>query len=635
MKLAWYVNRLRSMGPAEVLHRLVEQARKMRSRRHGQGWRHYSAPPVRPVFAGLRQRVLAATPAQRVAIAAAAADLRAGRFSALGRDWPQRGPADLFPASLWRLDPVHGGDWPGPERYTFDIAYRHDGSRGDIKYVWEINRLQMLPVFAADAVLGGSGVALAAIEAAIGSWYDANPPFTGVGWASCIEVALRAISLIVVLDLVGAQLDAAVRDKAVQILAASAYWLPRFASRHSSANNHRVAELAGEYLIGLALGRPIDAARKALAVEAGRQILADGAGAEQSPTYAAFTAELLLMAALAGRLNGAPLPDPVDTRLAAFTDFITSLGPCARFGDDDEGRVLTLGEEHDYPASVAAAIGGFLGIPAPAPAQADFRALIFGSPPPALVAGEGLRTFAEGGISHWRGDLAGRRVDLGFDHGPLGYLAIAAHGHADALSLTLAIDGTPILVDPGTFLYGSGGVWRNWFRSTPAHNTLNIDGESQSIMSGPFNWSHKANVTLVEAVPGADWRLVARHDGYRGRFGVVHDRTLQRQGDAIVLTDRLLGATRRAEIVLQLAVGLDVELAQNVATVSRQGEALLSIAFPDSAVTCAAGGDRPGQGGWVSPRFGIRQPAMRLAWQGAVGEAGVHCRIVPIGPERD
>ncbi|TIQ17227.1 heparinase II/III-family protein, partial [Mesorhizobium sp.] len=88
---------------------------------------------------------------------------------------------------------------------------------------------------------------------------------------------------------------------------------------------------------------------------------------------------------------------------------------------------------------------------------------------------------------------------------PLGYLSIAAHGHADALSLTLCVDGEPVLVDPGTWLYGSGGVWRDWFRSTPAHNTLNIEGKSQSIIAGTFNWSHKAVAALVESEPGTHW----------------------------------------------------------------------------------------------------------------------------------
>ncbi|RWP42903.1 heparinase II/III-family protein [Mesorhizobium sp.] len=630
MRIGWYINRLRSMEPAEVLHRLGEQRRRIASRRRDGGWQRYASPRLHPVLRGLRDAVLNATPAQRQAIAAAAQNTLGGEFSALGRTWPRRDPDRLFPPELWRLDPVTGRLWPGAEAHTFDIDFRHGGGRGDVKYVWEINRLQRLPPLAAHLLLAGDDQSRRAIEAAIDSWYTVNPPFRGVGWASGIEVALRAISLIVTMDLVGDRLGAATRQQVGEILAASAYWLPRFPSRFSSANNHLVAELAGEYLIGLALGAAPDAARGALLAEARKQILADGAGAEQTPTYAAFTAELILLCAAAARQAGTPFASPVEARLAAFANFVAWLPPAAGFGDNDEGRVLTLGDEPDYVRSVAAAIHGFLRMPGKAAGPDDFRALVFGTPSAPAPVSRGLQTFTQGGLSVWRGEMNGCSIDLTFDHGPLGYLSIAAHGHADALSLTLCIDGEPVLVDPGTWLYGSGGVWRNWFRSTPAHNTLNIEGKSQSIIAGMFNWSHKAIAELVESEPGTHWKLRARHDGYKSRFGVVHQRTVTHKADGIVVNDQLLGGRRVAEIVFQLAAGLGTDRDENTVTVLRGDEPLIAMRFPDAAVDIRAGGDAPGQGGWVSPRFGVRQPAERIAWRGEVGEDGIEIHIAAI-----
>jgi hypothetical protein len=631
MKLGWYIKRLRSMEPAEVLHRLVEQRRKRSSRDRDEGWQRYPAVARYPVFPSLRDAIRAATPAQRQAIAAAAEDTLAGRFSALGRTWPERDPATLFPAELWRFDPVTGSSWPGSDTYAFDVDFRHDGKRGDVKYVWEINRLQMLPPLAAHLLLERDDRSLRAIEAAIGSWHGANPPFRGVSWASGIEVALRAISLIVTLDLVGDRLSEKTREQAGAILAASAYWLPRFPSKFSSANNHLVAELVGEYLIGLALGRDVGTFRDAIIAEAQKQILADGTGAEQSPTYAAFTGELILLSALAARNSGTPFPPVIDQRLTSFAGFIDWLGSKG-FGDDDEGRVLTSGDERDYPGSVAAAIRGFLQQPGLGPDPGDFRSLFFGAPGRGAESPRGLRIFPDGGISIWRGEINGRRVDLTFDHGPLGYLSIAAHGHADALSLTLDIDGEPVLVDPGTWLYGSGGAWRDWFRSTPAHNTLNIDGKSQSIIAGAFNWSHKAVATLVESRPEPDWRLTARHDGYRRRFGVLHERAISHQATGVLVTDRLHGGTQVAEIVFQLAQGLTAGTDHDSVRIMRGREALMTIRFPDAAITVASGGDEPGRGGWVSRRFGTKSPAERVAWRGKVDDKGIKIMLTPIPP---
>ena len=166
------------------------------------------------------------------------------------------------------------------EAYAFDIDFRHDGARGDIKYVWEINRLQFLPGLAAHHLLEGDQASLYAIEAALGSWHQANPPFGGVGWASGIEVALRAISIILALDMVGDRLSETAQRRAGQIVSASAFWLPRFPSLFSSANNHLVAELAGQYLIGRALGQAHDRPWQRLLAELDKQILPDGSGAE-------------------------------------------------------------------------------------------------------------------------------------------------------------------------------------------------------------------------------------------------------------------------------------------------------------------------------------------------------------------
>lgn len=623
MKLSWYVNRLRNMEPAEIVHRLAEKARKLVSKHRHQGWSDQSNVTLHPVFPGLASRVLGASPAQRQAIAVAAGDLLAGRYAALGRQWPPRDPASLFPANLWRLDPVTQTLWPGDETYAFDIDFRHDGARGDVKYVWEINRLQFLPVMAAHHLLDDDKESLSAIEAALDAWHDANPPFGGVGWASGIEVALRAISIVLTLDMLGDRLSEAFRSRAAQILSASAFWLPRFPSRFSSANNHRVAELAGEYLLGLALGHDAGRPWQHLLVELDKQILSDGSGAEQTPTYAAFTAELVLICALAAREAGTPLPQPAAQRLAEFANFIAWLGPGAEFGDNDEGRVVTLSSERDYSFSVASAIAGFLGVPSPVAAVDDFRARVFGAPREILSQPAGFRCFPAGGLTVWQGEMAGHHVALRFDHGPLGYLSIAAHGHADALSIALDIDAQPVLVDPGTYLYGSGGPWRTWFRSTPAHNTLNLEGQSQSTMSGAFNWSHKAEARLIEARQTADWSLTAEHDGYERRFGARHQRQVRREGESILVLDRLVGTAQVAEIVFQLAIGLDAERKGNVVTARRNGVPVLRLTLPDAKVTIAAGGELPGSGGWVSPRFGVKLSAPRIAWQGRVDAAGV------------
>ena len=625
MQLGWYIGRLRNMGPGEIAHRLAERTKQWFSRHRHEGWTRFTTPgPAISPLPGLREAVLEASPAQRAEIAAAAQAILDGRFAALGVSWPTRERPEVFPPELWRRDPVSGGLWPGAETYCFDIDFRRQGELGDIKYVWEINRLQLLQPLALHALLSGDRRTIAAIETVIASWHYANPPFRGTGWASGIEVALLSISLLVATSLCGERFSPQTTARVAQILTASAFWLPRFPSRFSSANNHLVAELAGEFLLAGALGRDAARARVALLEEIQKQILPDGAGAEQTPTYAAFTVELALLGALVARAGGVPFPETFDLRIAAFATFVTWLAgteTTPKFGDDDEGRVLTLCQaEPDYAASIATAIAGHLRRAAAAPAT--FRNLFFGPPVGASPVPQGVTSFPDGGISVWRGARNGHALSLVFDHGPLGYLSIAAHGHADALSLTLGIDGLPVLVDPGTFLYGSGGAWRSWFRGTAAHNTLNL-GADQSTMAGPFNWSHKAPAQLDEQIAGDDWRLTASHNGYAARFGVRHQRSVIARSDGIAIVDRLLGPPQReAEIVFQLAPDLTATVDGVTVTIARGATPILRLDLPNSAIATASGGDTPA-GGWVSPRFGERFAATRIAWRGVVSAAGV------------
>src|SRR3569623_3462716 len=94
MILAWTLNRLRSMEPAEVLHRLREKARKVSSRTRREGWERYPRRELRTVFPSLAATIAGATPEQRPAIVTAANDILAGKFSALGQRWPDRDPSD-------------------------------------------------------------------------------------------------------------------------------------------------------------------------------------------------------------------------------------------------------------------------------------------------------------------------------------------------------------------------------------------------------------------------------------------------------------------------------------------------------------------------------------------------------------
>ncbi|MBT5710908.1 alginate lyase family protein, partial [Candidatus Poribacteria bacterium] len=64
-------------------------------------------------------------------------------------------------------------------------------------------------------------------------------------------------------------------------------------------------------------------------------------------------------------------------------------------------------------------------------------------------------------------------------YGPHG----GGHGHPDKLNFVLYARGQQVATDPGTARYGQP-IQRSWYRTTLAHNTLVVDGESQQAATG-------------------------------------------------------------------------------------------------------------------------------------------------------
>ena len=632
---AWLADRLAAMGPAEIAFRFGEQFKRAVSRHFQPNFARLTRGPLDPLpalpglaegLAGLQQASQLHDDWRRDM-----RQIRQGRFQALGVTWPGR-PG----LPEWHLDPVSETTWPS-QPYCFDIPYRHSPERGDVKFVMELNRLQFLQPMAAMAAMEDDATLAALTVRHVESWMDANPPFRGVNWVSGIELALRVVSLLVVTTLIGERaFSTPFRQRLHHCLAAHGYWLARYPSRFSSANNHRIAEAGALYL----LGRLVPSLRAAAAwsvsaktileEELSLQFHDDGVGTEQSPTYAAFSLEWLLLCATVGGRGGDPWSNAAWYRMVQAGNYLRAItdagGNQPRIGDDDEGRVLF---SRPGPEDHVNIVLGYLSLVARRPDLAPPKIrphlghALFGQPVPARRENFEYASFPAGGYSAIREWQGGKETLWVMDHGPLGYLSIAAHGHADALSLWLHIDGRPVLIDAGTYLYHSGRAWREHFRATVAHNTLAIMGENSSITAGAFNWSHKAECRLVATDESADhWLVEAEHDGYAERYGYRHRRRLERiGGQGVQLTDSLLGQgnDEQIEIGFLLAPGLTLRHTADGWLVSERNRPLLLLTHVGRLHGWVESGLEEPKRGWYSPAFGQRLAAERLVFGGRMG----------------
>ena len=105
--------------------------------------------------------------------------------------------------------------------------------------------------------------------------------------------------------------------------------------------------------------------------------------------------------------------------------------------------------------------------------------------------------------------------------------------------MTLSVRGKPFLIDPGTGCYTVDPTVRDRFRSTRYHNTLTIDGRSQSIPGGPFQWRSIAHAIAL------DWRTGAEGDFFEGAQAgyapLVHQRAVLSRPGCWIIADRVLG----------------------------------------------------------------------------------------------
>jgi hypothetical protein len=135
---------------------------------------------------------------------------------------------------------------------------------------------------------------------------------------------------------------------------------------------------------------------------------------------------------------------------------------------------------------------------------------------PDTVSNENSKFFRDEGHFIFRKKDNEKEIYMHFDAAPLGFLSIAAHGHADALSFILHVDGQPVFIDSGTYTYHTEPEWRSYFIGTLAHNTIRINEKDQAVNGGPTLWikHYKTSVIDLETDEDID-RITATHDGYK------------------------------------------------------------------------------------------------------------------------
>jgi len=551
----------------------------------------------------------------------------------------------------WHRDYKSGFSWaPGWFR---SIDYNNQGRPSDVKFPWEVSRMQWLIPAGQAYMLTGDEKYAVAVRDIILDWIDQNPYGRSVNWACTMEVALRIVSwtwFFQIFEKSDSWKDSAFRFKFLKTL----YLHGEFTKRHLECSdingNHYTADAAGLVFAGLFFGKGNEPEQwhelgwNILCEEILRQVYSDGVDFEASVAYHRLVLELFLLPALYRMKCGLDIPDFYRERLIRMARFTASYsrrnGSVPLWGDADDARALPFGDQqindHRY-------LIGIVGVACNSP---DLLRFSSGSGCEAfwLMGTETVSTlrhseypglfpasqaFPEGGFYIMRNESDHIFIDCG----PVGLAGRGGHGHNDCLAFEAILEEIPLITDCGSYQYTASYEDRNRYRSTSSHNTAQVDGaEINRFIHQDDLWNlhydAKPEVRLWET--GVDRDIFrGSHSGYcrlESPLRPVRTITLEHKSHTLTIRDEFEGSGNyKINIPLHLAVGvLPVQSGTN-SVVLRSSDRDFILEWSNSHIwelsiaTCH-----------VSPSYGVQVESNRLNFINSGPQVPIEIRISPM-----
>jgi hypothetical protein len=313
----------------------------------------------------------------------------------------------------------------------------------DIKVPWELSRFNHALILGTAFEQTGQQKYAKAFVNQVLDWIKENPYLLGPNWVCPMDVGIRALNWVVGFEYCK---TAEIDEKNWQTIVESLYnhlvYLENNWETGSKTSNHYLSDLIGYFALTWfftdipSMKKRQDWCYKELLVEFEKQVQADGTDYEGSTSYHKLVTEIYYLFYLFCQENNMPVPDQFVVKLQKMFEFIDwSNG--TTIGDDDSGKILIGVNE----TLIKRMIG---------------------------KKNQGQKFFPQFGLSVFKTD----KLHVTLRHHVYQKNQPSGHFHNDANSITLAVDGIPVIVDLGSYLYTASSVWRNRFRSVQYHNTF-------------------------------------------------------------------------------------------------------------------------------------------------------------------
>lgn len=487
--------------------------------------------------------------------------------------------------------------WP-TDQCSYDISISQREDIGDIRTNWELNRHYQFAGMAKSFYVTGDFSILKELQELFYDWNNKNHFLCGVEWTSAMEIAIRVNSWIYTycflnkaFEKYNLENNKILKDISRGIIVMADY-IVKHRAKYSSANNHLIVEMYAVGMSGIFFDyKPWEKlAFNILTEELPRQNYADGVNKEMSLHYQSFVMEAYGLLMIEMKHNHIKISQIWEEYLMHMSEFMCDCcgeyGETVVFGDNDEGKILDLSGEHfDHYRYVLDLMGNVL------PKRYskmenihenlcwilsdDFQNSVLQKN---CYYSPEVKCYKEGGYTLWRSK--NNKVLIGIDHADLGFGSLAAHGHADALSFQMFIEGVPVFVDPGTYNYHVPKKTRDEFRATKNHNTVCVDNQNQAEILGPFLWGKRYKISNVEFDNESEKKCIMTAELQNSSY--VHRRKFAyNKANQLIIEDVVQGG-QDIHLALMCDFKAKIEVNQSVVTV-RIGDKVVKINFDEAS----------------------------------------------------
>ncbi|WP_440875554.1 heparinase II/III domain-containing protein [Thalassotalea sp. PLHSN55] len=263
------------------------------------------------------------------------------------------GSVDIIGENTFHTDCIHGYTWPN--KHFSKIDFVCSDIKADVKIPWEKSRLQWLLVLTSYHSSHGSlREYKTEVLKHIFRWKKQNEFLMGVNWCSSMEVAVRAINIVLIYRLLLPHLTNTEKSKILESIAQHKIYLYLFPEISDIPGNHYLATEVGAFITGTLINKSEkQLAKRMLHLNKvfAQQFNSDGMHIEFAPMYHRLCLDFVLVSYLFAAEQKVPLQElekiegTIKKAVEALKVVSSENGKIAIFGDNDSGQILWFGQD--------------------------------------------------------------------------------------------------------------------------------------------------------------------------------------------------------------------------------------------------------------------------------------------------